>query len=81
MRKPMVERLADVRPNNKHEHQVRDEISAGKAPLLNFGNNNRVMIQWGMNSQTVEDQIFILTIDGREAWIAKEDLLRFLRWV
>ena len=73
--------LTKLRHNNKNTFQVLNERNSGKAPLLNFKNGNRVEIQWGMNEATVADQIFILKIDDKEAWLSSEDIQRFLRWV
>lgn len=69
------------RPNNKTVSDVAEERDAGKARLINYGNNQAVELQWGMNAETSKEQIFIIRIGDKEAWLNAEEVKRFLRWV
>lgn len=74
-------RLHDIRRNNKTEYDVRKERDSGQARLLNFKNNKKVEIRWGMNEATKADQIFELRVGNEEVLLSNEDIQRFLRWI
>lgn len=81
MRKSRIGEIHKIRPNNQNVDQVREERDVSHARLLNFGTPHTVEMTWNLNESAIADQIFILKIGNKKAFLAKEDLLRFLRWV
>ena len=76
-----ISNLPELRKNNRTVQDVKQERDSGKARLLNFGTKHAVEMAWGMNQDTIDDQIFILKIGDNEAWLSAEEMQRFLRWV
>lgn len=81
MRKSRIGELTELRPHAKTVAELAATRDAGKVHLLNFGTKHTVTMQWGMNEETERDQIIILKIGDKEAWLSKEDMYRFMRWV
>lgn len=73
--------LAKARPNNQNEYDVKNEAKHQRVRLIDFGKKSPVYMEWGMNKHAERDRIFKLSIDGKEALIAVEDIMRFQRWV
>ena len=70
-----------LRKNNKTSFDVVEERDAKKARLLNFSNGNRVEVFWDLNPQSIEDGMFLMKIDDKEAILNAEEVRRMIRWV
>jgi nitrogen fixation protein len=69
------------KPLNKSIYDVKEERNAGKAPLINLKNGNRVEVGWGFNEAMTGDRVFAIKIGDKEAYLYADEILRYLRWV
>lgn len=60
---------------------VVEERDRERAILKNYGTGPRVTMEWNLNPEAIQDQIFKLTIGDKEAYLDAEEVRRFLRWV
>lgn len=51
------------------------------AYLHDLGHKHRVIIEWDLNHQAIEDQVFKLVIGKEEAYLSSTELQKYLRWV
>lgn len=58
-----------------------DERDQKGAYLHDLGSKHRVIIEWDLNQQAMEDQVFKLTIGKNEAYLSATEIQKYLRWV
>lgn len=71
-----------VKPNNKNEWDVKQEMQSRQAGLRSYGGTQSgAEILWDISEKAKQDQIFILRVGKEEVLLDAEELRRYLRWI
>ena len=52
-----------------------------RADLKDHGGNATISLMWGMNKESIRDQVFIMEINGEKAYIDLEELMAYTRLI
>jgi hypothetical protein len=75
-----------ARNTNKAVYDVKQERDSQGIELINYGNGNRVMMEWGWSQEAIDHQMVRLTMKNSTkgekmfAIINAEEFMRYLRW-
>lgn len=57
------------------------ERDAKGAYLSDFGHKHKIVMEWDMNTESIRDQIFRLTVGDKVVYLSAVELQKYLRWV
>ena len=69
-----------ARKVNKTVNDVRLERNAKGAELINYGNSNRVIMEWGWSEEANHARVVRIKVGKEQAIISAEEFMRFIRW-
>lgn len=73
----------DMQPVREKTTTFRDAVvnDVKRADLKDHGGSSNISIMWGLNKDSVRDQVFLMTINGEKAYIDLEELLSYTRLI
>jgi len=60
---------------------AQEQVKKTSGQLKDYSSHSVVTIHWDMNEESNNDQIFILRINGEEAYLDKQEFMRYLRLI
>jgi hypothetical protein len=76
-------RHADSKPLDdlREGESALEQVKKTSGQLKDYSGQSVVTIHWDMNEDSTKDQIFIIRVNGQEAYLDKQEFLRYLRFV
>lgn len=65
----------------RNVRETMEERDRRFAELHSFGGQGRVVMAWDLNEQGIKDQIFMIQIDDKKAYLSAIEIQKYLRWV
>jgi hypothetical protein len=75
-------RTTDQAPDDLREGEsAYEQVKKSSGQLKDYSGKSVVTIGWDMNDASKNDQIFVLRVNGEEAYLSKQEVMRYLRLV
>ncbi len=73
----------DLQPIREKTARFGDAIvnNVQRGDLKDHGGHSTISIMWGLNSDSMRDNIFLLEINGEKAYLDVEELLSYTRLI